>query len=401
MSPRPRPLLDSVLRLIWKEKEISRAEIARRAELSRSTVSEIVTLLLQTGLVAEVGAGPSRGGRRPIVLRFQDDAACILGVEMGAAHVGVVRINLRGELLAWERVDQDVRNDPEGTRALILKLCLDVLGSDPAPLVGIGIAVPSPVDPKRPGALSEVVLPRWEGRNGLLDLLAPLGAPVLVDNDANLGALAEQWWGCAVGEENFAYVKIATGIGSGHVINGEIYRGATGVAGEIGHVAIDPVGGDPCICGLRGCLTTIVGSPALVKRARALLEQYPDSLLADGEITMESIEKAALESDPAALLLLRDATDSLGTAIAGMLNLMNPSLVVLGGGLSSLGETLLAPLRDAVSWRTHLSSVAAAEIRTSDLGPRSVAVGAATLVLKSALADSSLFPESAGSIASQ
>jgi hypothetical protein len=129
--PRPRPLADSVLRLVWRERRISRADIARQAELSRSTVSEIVGTFLPTGLVSEVGAGPSSGGRRPIVLEFQDGAACILGVEMGATHVAVALTDLRGRVLAWRQRGHAVRDDPTGTRALIVELCDACLATTP------------------------------------------------------------------------------------------------------------------------------------------------------------------------------------------------------------------------------------------------------------------------------
>ena len=391
---RPRPLADAVLRLIWEEKRISRAEIARLAGLSRSTVSEIINEILPIGMVAEVGEGPSRGGRRPIVLEFQDDACTILGVEMGATHVAVALTDLRGRVLAWETREHPVRSDPTGTRQVISALC-DVCLADPAatgkPLVGIGIAVPSPVSPANPDQLSAVVLPAWQGRLALEPLADRLGVPLLVDNDANLGALAEHWWGRGGGVDNLAYIKVATGIGSGHVIDGEIYRGSTGVAGEIGHLAIDPHG-KPCICGLRGCLVTLVGGDALRDRAGDLLAEYPRSVLAGCTFTVHDIENAALEGDPLALQVIREAAENLGTAVAGLLNLMNPSAVILGGDLSRLGELILAPLRESVRSRTLVSSVAAAEILVSRLGPRSVAVGAATLVLKAALTDSRLFP---------
>ena len=149
---RPRPLADAVLRLIWNEKRISRADIARLAVLSRSTVSEIVGEILPTGLVAEVGVGESRGGRRPIVLEFQEDTRVILGVEMGAAHVSVALTDLRGRVLAWQEREHSVRTDPVGTRALILELCeacLATRGQDSCGLVGIGIAAASPVDPEQ------------------------------------------------------------------------------------------------------------------------------------------------------------------------------------------------------------------------------------------------------------
>ncbi len=394
---RPRPLVDSVLRLIWRESQVSRADIARRAELSRSTVSEVVRELLPTGLVTEMGAGPSRGGRRPIVLQFQDDAFSLLGVEMGGAHVAVALTDLRGRVLAWEHRGHPVREDPAGTRALIMELCDACLAVRPRSsrkLVGIGVAVPSPVDPRHPELLSEIVLPKWKGQLGLDRLRTRYGAPLLVDNDANLGALGERWWGAGRDVNDFAYIKLATGIGSGHVIGGEVYRGATGVAGEIGHMAIDPHG-ELCLCGLRGCLGTMVGSQALVDRARAMLADYPDSLLAGKQLTIDSIEDAALAGDPLALQVAREAAENIGIAVAGLLNLMNPALVILGGGLTRLGELLLQPLRETVHRRTLVSSLTAAEIKTSELGPRAGAIGAATLVLKEALSNSSLFPRAA------
>lgn len=391
---RPRPLADSVLRMIWRERQISRSEIARRADLSRSTVSDIVGTLLPTGLVAEVGTGPSRGGRRPIVLEFQDDVCGILGIEIGAAHVGVALTDLRGHVLAWEERKFPVREDPTGTRALLLELCescVDQWKHGKRRLVGIGVAMPAPVDPNHPERVSEIVLPAWKGFSNLDFLGDRFGTPLLIDNDANLGALAERWWGAGRGVDDFAYIKVATGVGSGHVISGQIYRGATGVAGEIGHLAIDPHGG-PCVCGLRGCLATFVGQPALLARTRALLSEYPASRLAAGEIDISALEDAALAGDPLANAVVCEAAENLGIAVAGMLNLMNPTLVVLGGDMARLGELLLTPLRETVRRRTLVSSVAAAEVVTTELGPRAVAVGAATLVLEAALEDPSLFP---------
>jgi predicted NBD/HSP70 family sugar kinase len=337
--------------------------------------------------------GESRGGRRPIILEFQDDAAVILGVEMGAAHVGVALTDLRGRVRAWESREFPVRTDPAGTRALVAELCDAALddGADGRPLVGVGVAVPSPVDPSRPDRLSEVVMPDWHGQLGLDQLGERLGVPLMVDNDANLGALAEHWWGAGRDVDDFAYIKVATGIGCGHVIDGEIYRGATGVAGEIGHLAIAPQG-KLCVCGLRGCLATLVGAQALLERADELMAEHPGSLLAGRAITIGDIEAAALAGDVVARQVVTEAAENLGVALAGLLNLMNPSMVVLGGDLARLGELLLEPMRETVRRRTLVSLVAAAELRTSELGPRSVAVGAATMVLKAALADGRLFP---------
>ncbi|MEY4070001.1 MAG: hypothetical protein RL721_615 [Candidatus Eisenbacteria bacterium] len=391
---RPRPLADAVLRLIWQEQEISRADIARRADLSRSTVSEIVSLLLPTGLVAEIGTGPSSGGRRPIVLRFQDESCVILGVEVGASHVAVALTDLRGKVLVWRHRQHAVRPDPEGTRRLVRELseaCLTKHGGSTRNLVGVGIALPSPVDPLSPERLSEVVLPDWNGRHGFESLAEAFGVPLFVDNDANLGALAERWWGAGRGVDDFAYVKVATGIGSGHMSGGRLFRGSRGVAGEIGHMAIDPQG-EPCVCGLRGCLATFVGSQALITRAQRLGAEYPDSPLAKGEPTLAAIEEASLAGDPLGSRLVHEAAENLGIAIASMLNLMNPAKVILGGGLTHVGKRLLEPLRETVRRRTLVSSLDSSDIVVSELGPRAGAVGAATMVLDAALNDSRLFP---------
>ncbi len=388
------PLADAVLRLIWEQKRISRADIARRADLSRSTVSEIVAEHLASGLVSEAGIGASRGGRRPIVLEFRDDACVILGVDLGASHISVVLTDLRGRVLAWERREHPVRTDPEGTTPLVLAMCEASLSSVPRArqrLVGIGVAVPSPVDPRHPERLSTLAMPNWGGAHHLDELKRQFDAPVFVDNDANLGALAEYWWGAARGLADFAYIKIATGIGSGHFVGGRIYRGSNGFAGEIGHLAIDPRG-ELCVCGNRGCLVTLVGGHALTRRVRELSLEFPSSLLANTDPTFTAIEEAALANDPVAVQVVREAAEYLGIAISGMLNLLNPSAVILGGGLSRVGERLLQPLRETVRSRTFVSVLASSDLMVSALGPRAVAIGAATLVLDAALSEPRLFP---------
>lgn len=393
-APEHRPSLSDVLQLVWQERHISRAEIARQRGLSRSTVSIIVDELLELGLVKEAGAGESRGGRRPIVLQFDDDAAVILGVDLGATHVAVTLTNLRGAVLAWEYQKHPVREDPPGALALVNELaerCLASWGGPRRRLLGVGMAVPSPVDPGRPDFLNEVVVPGWKGVNVGQALRRRFRVPVLVDNDANLGALAERWWGAGRGVDNFAYVKLATGIGSGFMVDGKIYRGASGIAGEIGHVSIDP-SGEPCGCGLRGCLVTVVGAQALLRRARALLRDHPDSALAGREFGITILEDAALAGDALALQVVREAAEHLGIAVAGLLNLLNPSVVIVGGGLARLGDLLLEPLRAVVRSRTLASSLEVSRIVTSQLGARAIAVGAATLLLQRALSDPRHFP---------
>jgi predicted NBD/HSP70 family sugar kinase len=183
---------------------------------------------------------------------------------------------------------------------------------------------------------------------------------------------------------------VGTGVGSGHVINGELYRGATGFAGEIGHLSMDP-DGETCVCGLKGCLALLVGSPALVKRANELRAKTAKRSRHE-HLTMAALEEAGLAGDPLALRVTREAAEYLGIAVSGMLNLMDPSVVIVGGGITALGDRFLGPLREAVRLRTRVSGGATPAIVMSKLGPQSVAVGAATLVLKQALANPRLFP---------
>ncbi len=379
-----RPLVDSVFRLIWREKRISRAEIAQNLGLSRSTVTEIVKDLLTTGFVKEVGSGESRGGRKPIVLEFQSEAGVILGVDIGATHVAVGLTDLQGKILSWQEGDHPVRTDPEGTWELIFSLCdscLQEWKGDLHCLLGIGIAVPSPVDPLHTEWLSEVVIPGWHGRADWERLQQRYLAPVFVDNDANLGALAEHKLGAGRGCDNLIYLKLAHGVGAGYILKGEIYRGADGVAGEMGHFPIDPRG-ETCVCGLNGCLVTLIGAEGLEARTRELLPEYPDSLLKDKELTLTNIENAALAEDRLALQLFQESAVYLSIAIAGWANLMNPDTVVLGGSMSRLGNLILQPIQDKVRECTLVKSVRNCDIRLSELGQQAGAIGAATLALE-------------------
>lgn len=381
-----RPLPESVLRLIWQEHRISRAEIARRFGLSRSTVTEIVKELLQTGFVMETGSGESRGGRRPIVLEFDDTARVILGIDIGADHVAAVMTDLRGRPLAWESRPHPVWEDPEGTITTAIELgdaCLAARTGSAPPLLHVGVAVPSPVDPFHPDALPETIIPAWKGRNEFNRLHPHFGVPVHIDNDANLGALAEHRWGAGRGVDDMIYIKVAQGIGAGHILAGGIYRGAGGYAGEIGHMALDPEG-DECMCGLRGCLVLLVGSAALETRAAELYAAKRPRRKPAAPPSIDAIEDDALAGDPIAIRVITEAAEHLGTAIVGWCNLMNPSMVILGGNLVRTGDILLTPLRKRVDTCT-LVGAAAADIRGGDLGHQAIAIGAATLALEAAL----------------
>lgn len=378
-----------LLNLIWRERQVSRADLARRTGLSPSTVSAIVGDLERSGLVQSTGEGLSRGGRRPTLLGFCDDAFAIVGVELGAAHVLVTLTNLRGEVQASRQEAHGVQRDPAGSLELVRSFIDDCLRAERVPrrrLLGIGVAVPSPVHPSAPGRLSPVILPAWAGYDVQAHLSGAYNLPVFVDNDANLGALSEGWWGAGRSGDDLTYIKVATGVGAGFLIRGELYRGAGGTAGEIGHLAVDP-SGPRCICGLNGCLATLIGSQAIRALARERMRGERGRAP-----TVADVVRAARGGDEAARGIIDEVGRYLGLAVAGLVNLMNPAVVVLGGEISTAGDLLLDRLRETLRTRTLSLSVNETRLVTSNLGQQAIAVGAATLVLQAALRDRALFP---------
>jgi predicted NBD/HSP70 family sugar kinase len=235
--------------------------------------------------------------------------------------------------------------------------------------------------------MSPLYFPAWQGHSVIDALSKEYDAPIFVDNDANLGALAEHWWGAGRGKGNLTYVKLGTGIGSGHMFGGRVYRGATGVAGEIGHVSIDR-SGPRCICGLRGCLATYVGAEALCAQAVAA------GLMTDTEGLGDLID-LVLAGSEGAQRIVGDAGERLGLALASVINLLNPDIVVLGGALCRAADHVMGPLRRTLKERVPPTSRAEATIEISALGEHANALGAATLVLEHIMSDQGELPLSA------
>jgi predicted NBD/HSP70 family sugar kinase len=383
-----------LLRLIWREKLISRAELARRTGLSRSSISAIVTDLLATGLIHETGTGYSSGGRRPIMLGFDNDALAIVGVDMGATHIAVAVTDLRAQVKTWRSEPCDVRDNPERALTLMCELIDSAMAEakiETEQLIGMGVAVPSPVGPDEPTNLSPVFVPQWSGISPVERLELRYGVPVGMDNDANLGALAEQWWGAGSDGQDLAYVKVATGVGAGLIIHGDIYRGTAGIAGEIGHIPVDSSAGR-CVCGLEGCLNLRMGTEALLKRVHSLRAEYPNSTLPRRALSVSRIVEEAFEGDRLARVVVEEAGHHLAIGVAALLNLFNPATIVFGGSLTRAGELLLGPLRETLGQRTPSASVKQSQLVISSLGIEATARGAATLVLRAALDDPTLFP---------
>lgn len=377
-----------MLRLLWSKRETSRADLARLTGMSRSTVSAIVSDILDTGIVKETRAGSSNGGRRPMMLEFDDDARVVLGLEIGASHIDGVVTNLRGQIIARGERTLPTRERPTETLDAVASMGRDLLGTRLPALLGTGIAMPTPIDPTS-GRPLRTVLPAWEQTDVAAEIQQRLSCPVRIDNDANLGALAEQWWGPGQNGGDLVFVKVATGIGAGLIIGGKIVSGAHGVAGELGHLSIDP-NGPPCMCGLNGCLNVVIGTKALTARAEARRPHFPDSILPELGIDLPTLIRASTANDPLALEILRFAGERLGQGLANLLNVLDPATIVVGGEITRAGPKLMEPVRETIVRRTRLAPTGGDRVVRSQIDRQSVALGAATLILRAALETSEI-----------
>lgn len=377
-----------VLRLIRQHGPLARVAIARRTGLSRTTVSSIVDDLLGEEIVREgetLNAAPS-GGRRPTLVHFNESAGVIIGADMGRTHFTIIATDLDARIIARHSGPWDTNLGPdiclprlaEEIRALVDARHLDWNG-----VVGVGIGIPGPVDAILHTLVAPPRMAGWDGVDVEGIIRAALNIPVILNNDANVGALAESRYGAAAGESDFAYVKVGTGIGCGLVINGEIYRGSGGVAGEIGHVPLDD-NGPLCDCGNRGCLEAMAGASQLVRYAlEAGYVPGEDGASAPdgGEIDVAEVVRAALHGNVACQTAIQRAGELIGVALANLVNLVNPSVILLDGSLSHAGDYLLAPISKAIVERSLWAASHALRVQVSALGDSAIALGAATMVL--------------------
>jgi glucokinase-like ROK family protein len=357
----------------------SRAELARRTGLSRTTVASIVADLEQEGTLVERGNGSvasPRGGRPARVLFFSRAAGVVLGIDFGKRHLRVAAADLSHAILA--EAERPMRTDEPAESGLstAVELADEVLaeaGVARTDVIGVGLGLPGPIDMRSGRVGSSSILPGWVGVRAAEALGSRLGLPVQVDNDANLGALAELHWGAATGRRNAAYLKVSTGIGAGLIVNGRLFHGSGGMAGEIGHTIIQEQG-PVCRCGKRGCLETLAGAAALVELLRGT--HGP-------ELTTQQLLEAAADGDSGARRVIADAGRYIGTAVATLCDLLNPELIVVGGELRAAGDLLLDPLREQVHRHAIPATARALEIVPSALGPRAELLGTLALVLAS------------------
>ncbi len=356
---------------------LSRADIARKTGLSRSTVSTLAGDLLDRGFVTarpESNGRQLSQGRPPVLLRLDPSAGTVVGVDFDHQYVRVAVSDLARTVLAEGRIDADVDNDATGAldaAGELVRTAVAQAGTDMDRVIGVGVALASPIDQAAGRVQDSQILPNWHAVEASKELTARLGVPVHMDNDANLGALAEVTLGAGSGVSTALYVQMSSGIGAGLVLDGQPFRGAAGLAGELGHVAVDDRGA-LCRCGNRGCLETVAS-------ARAIAELLGHSLGA----TMRTPDIVELANDghPGARRALADAGAAVGRVVGNVCNILNPEMVVIGGDLSATGELLVGPLREAVMRSALPAATRGLTVVAGELGERANVLGALALAI--------------------
>lgn len=338
---------DRLLAVLREQGPLHRAELARRVQLSRSTVSSITSQLLQDDVLVEVSAAESghessdrRGDR---LLTINGDQGIALGMDFGTDQVRVALANAAHEVVASDAapippaMPWEERLELGLSAANRLTAGANVSSRD---LRGVGLGIPDPIDLVSGTVVSTRSDSRpWTGVRAADECARRLGVPVYLDNASHLATIAEVTWGAGRGVHNSIYVKMSNGVGAGFFLNGRFYRGTVGAAGEIGHFSVDQ-DGPACPCGNRGCLELYAGSTAILDALRPLYGQ---------QFTLDQILDAVRNGDRACRRVVEDAGRMTGHVLANVCNLLNPELIIIGGELAAAGDVLIEPMRDVCS----------------------------------------------------
>ncbi len=378
-----------VLKTIYDQNRVSRADIARSTALSRATVSDVVAGLMEEGLVEEVGQGPSAGGKPPTQLDVVADARLLLCLDLGNSQLRGALMDLRGRICHEESLAINDR-DGESVLAQVFELLDRLTALADRPLLGIGIGTPGLIDARR-GVVRSAVNMDWTDVP-LRDLLQDrYDLPAYVVNDSHAAALAEFTFGADDHKRNLVVIKIGRGISAGIVLNGQLLYGDGSGAGEIGHtVVLQRSWGDRCRCGHYGCLETIVSSRAIIRGAQEIAQANPDSPLNQfasdpTQITTEIVQQALAAGDESLVALVENAGSYLGITLANLVSILNVQKILIAGTVARFGEVLLAPARANMRVRSLSALGADTQIELASLGADIVILGAAALVLSNEL----------------
>lgn len=367
-----------VLEVVRDVGEVSRAELVVMTGLSRSTIANVTAELLQRGLVIERAPSASRRpgrGRPGSVVALRADAGVAVGAAVDREQIRVAVVDLAAEVLAQGRLPIEPAADGLAVLELGARLIRDVLaeaGKDVTRVIGVGLGLPGPVDTDRGGVVRQATVRRWAGVNARSELSRRLGGvPVFVDNDSNFGALGELQYGAGRGIENLLYLHVGPGIGGGVVVDGKLYRGESGYAGELGHVPA-VVGGESCSCGRRGCLSTVATSWAIIGR---LMPRH-------GSITIGRVLELAGAGDADAVSALREAGTHAGRSLSGVVSALNPAQLVLGGEVGAHSPDFLDAMAAELSANLLATTAQAVHVVHAALGDRSQVLGASARVVR-------------------
>jgi len=358
----------------------SRAELARHTSLAPSTVTAVIADLADGGLIVERGSrdlakADKKGGRPATLLSLHRSAGVVVGIDLGKRHLRVAVADLSHTVLAERSAalvhDRTAAQDIAAI-ATMVEHALAEARSDRSHVIGIGMGLPGPVVAETGRMADSTILPGWVGVDAAAAVGEAVRGKVEVDNDANLGALAEWTWGSARGCSDFAYVKVSTGIGAGLILDDRPYRGPNGTAGEIGHTVIES-GGPICRCGNRGCLEVLAGTQALLDALRPV---HGDAL------TTGKLVELAVSGDLPCRRAITDAGRVIGIALANVCNLVNPTRIVVGGELAGAGELLLEPLRDSLTRFAITPATKDLELVQGSLGHRAEVLGALAIAVR-------------------
>ncbi|UOY01713.1 ROK family protein [Blastococcus sp. PRF04-17] len=370
----------ALLRHVRTGRARSRADLVALTGASRNTVSARVDQLIAANLLEEGGRGWSTGGRPPTILRFNSRAGCVLAVDLGATSVDVAVTDLSAQILATDGHRIDIAEGPVAVLAEADRLAQKVLaeaGLAPADVCAVGVGVPGPVEFSTGRPSHPPIMPGWHDYP-IPSAFGRYGCPVYVDNDVNVMALGEM--GIAGSMQDVLVVKVGTGIGCGVIVDGQVYRGAQGSAGDIGHIYVAQPDGRTvvCRCGNENCLEAIAGGGALLRDAVAA--GMPVS-------TVREVVERAAHGDGQALELVRNAGRTIGTVLAALVNFFNPHRIVLTGGVAQAGVPLIAGIREAVYRRAMPLAARSLEITVSDAPDLSGRLGAALMAIEGFLAE--------------
>ena len=379
-----------VMRALRKQGWISRSEVSNITGWSKAKASQEIRSLVDKGYLVETGEGASQGGRRPRLLRINNQLGYIAGIDIGATSLDIAVADVTGSILRRESESTDVHLPPDTVLGRCCELLLDLiheLGKAPDQLLGIGVGVPGPVDFARGVLVAPPLMPEWE--NFPIRDYVKRTFPstfVVVDNDVNIMALGEQRAGEGAGIDHFIFVKIGTGIGAGIISNGRIHRGSDGCAGDIGHICVDKEG-PLCTCGNRGCLEAMTAGPAITAKALEAARNGSSPVLTQlraangGSLRPEDVNSACREGDQAALDIIRESGQMIGDVLASLVNFFNPSHIFIGGGISNFGNHLLVAIRKAVLHRSLPLATNHLSIKYSPMSSNAGVMGAISLAL--------------------